>query len=612
MKMKGPTAMSNLVSNNKTVFIGLIFLTLLAYLPSFKGEWQYDDIPVIVNSKGTQQSVFNPYFFEGNRFFRSIPYITFAINYKVGGNEPFGFHLINWIIHISSGSLLYLFILELFFTIKIKNGIDYQKFKAAAFLTALLWLVSPINVQAVTYIVQRMTSLAGLFYILAIFLYLKFRNHNIIKGKISWRLLSGLIISAFLAFLSKQNSFLLILTITYIEWSFYRDASLRKYKLFFLLIPALILFLILIIYLFFSSGTDTNVWAVFQNNYTNREFSPLQRLFIEPKILLYYVSLMIFPFVGRFHILYSFDWLNAPHQVMPYISIVLIAVVFIVSVIPKCIRKYKIISFGIFFFLINHLMESSVIGLQLAAEHRNYIPSVGIFLILATGILSLGDKLRNVNIVYLFSGLFILFSIFNTWMLNLKYQEKYCNALYDYNTQYNALDHDVASMAVDKLMYEKDYVSAYKIMAIEYEVITKNPHRNKFFAGYISRSTRFLKFYTFLYYINTGFNVEETLAFIESRFIRDEGNFWNKMKNKKNYDNIFHYFYIKSLLRKYNIIDEATYQKSLQYDPEIIDIYFYFKARNYNEFVKYNLTDIEKLEGLELTENEKRVLELIK
>jgi len=149
-------------------------------------------------------------------------------------------------------------------------------------------------------------------------------------------------------------------------------------------------------------------------------------------------------------------------------------------------------------------------------------------------------------------------------------------------------------------------------MEAEYHAITQNPNRHKFFDNYINVSTRFLKFYVFLYYINSGFNIDSTLSYIENTFIRDTGGFWINMEMKKYYDNIFYYFYLKSLQKKYGMIDEATYQKSLQYDPGIIDIFFYFKTDHYDEFVKYNLADIEKLDGLELTENEKSVLELVK
>ncbi|MFA7123821.1 MAG: hypothetical protein WC212_07270 [Candidatus Delongbacteria bacterium] len=606
--------MDRILSNKNTQITILIILAFIAYIPAFKGVWQYDDLPVIVNNEGIRNGIFNPDFFKGNTFFRSLSYISFSLNYLADGYEIFGYHLVNLIIHLFAGIFLYLFILELFFSIRLKNGGEYVegRVKLTAFLTTMFWLTAPINVQAVTYIVQRMTSLAGLFYFCALYFYLKLRNHKVQHSNTDKKMLTGFIISIILALMSKQNSLLLIPSILYIEWSFFREASLRKIKQYLLVAVLSIPVIITLIYFFYSSGTDTNLWSVLHNNYTHREFSPLQRLFIEPKILIHYISLMIFPFVGRFHLLYSFDWLNAPYHIMPYVSIILITSAFVFSIIPRYMKKYKMVSFGMFFFLINHLIESSVIGLQLAAEHRNYVPSAGIFLIIVIGFLSLSEKLRNAKLIYLFSGLFILFSVLNTWMLNLKYQEPYCNAIYDYNTQYNGLDHDVASMAVDKLMYEKDYSGAFKIMSIEYEVITKNPKRHKFFQNYIDESTRFLKFYIFLYYINSGFNIDTTLSFIENKFIRDSGDFWNKMEVKKNYDNIFNYFYIKSLQKKYGIIDEATYHKSLQYDPEIIDIYFYFKTKNYDEFVKYNKAEIAKLEGIELAENERSVLELIK
>ncbi|MDA3838343.1 MAG: hypothetical protein PF574_05115 [Candidatus Delongbacteria bacterium] len=606
--------MNKLLKTRKIQLAFLIFLAIVAYIPSFKGVWQYDDYPVIVNNESLSHAITNQQFFEGKSFFRAIPTITFAFNYSIGGYNVTGYHLVNLVVHLLSGILIYLFILELFLTIKLKNGIEYkeEKVQKIAFLATLFWMIAPINVQAVTYIVQRMTSLAGLFYFCSLLFYLKLRNNKVLSSKISYKLMSLFIISIILAFLSKQNTFLIIPTILYIEWSFYREASLKKVKLYLITTLVLIPVSMLIIYLFFSSGTDTNIWAVFQNNYTNREFSPLQRLFIEPRILIHYVSLMIFPFVGRFHLLYSFDWLNAPYQVLPYLSIIIIFSAFVFSMMSAYVKKYKILSFAVFFFLINHLMESSVIGLQLAAEHRNYIPSIGVFIMLAIGIDKLGEKLQRDKVLYAIVALFVIFLMLNTWMLNLKYQEKYCNAIYDYNSEYNGLEYDVASMAVDKLMDEQDYAGAYSIMDLEYHNIISNPHRKKFFDNYVSFSTRFLRHYVFLHYISSGFNIDNTIGFIEKTFLHDKDKFWVNVEMKKNYDNIFSYFYIKSLLFKYRIIDNTIYQKSILFEKEIIDKYFYFKDENYDEFVEYNKREMKALDGVDLAEHEKKIMDRIK
>ena len=586
----------------------LITLAVISYIPSFQGVWQYDDFSQIVENESLKNGVFNTKFLKGSNKFRAIPSISFAMNYSFGEHNIFGYHIVNLLIHMLVALFIYFFILELFFTIKQSNGIDFnsERISKIAFLTSLFWVIAPINVQAVTYIVQRMTSMTGLFYICSLFFYLKFRNNKYKQKKINYKLLFAFIISILFAFLSKQNSFLLIPTLFYVEWSFYRNASMKKVKLYSILGVALLLFSLLIVYLFFSSGTDSNILAILKNNYTNREFSPLQRLFIEPKILIHYISLMLFSFVGRFHLLYSFDWNNAPYQILPYLTSAIVAGAYLFSV--KYVSKYKLLTFAIFFFLTNHLIESSVIGIQLVAEHRNYIPSVGIFLIMAVGIDKLQFILRRDKILKVVVVIFVIFSIFNTYFLNLKYKEGYCNAIYDYKQEYNGLNNEIVSIAVDKLINDKDYKNAFTILSSDYSIIMSNTSRKKFFDNYVSFSTRLLRYYIFLYYINSGFNIDRTISFIEDKFINDSDKFWYKVEMEKNYDNIFAYFYIKSLLFKYRVIDNTTYQKSLLFNKDVFDKYFFLPAKNYEKFVNYNQNDIKKIENIKLAENEKNVL----
>ena len=198
--------------------------------------------------------------------------------------------------------------------------------------------------------------------------------------------------------------------------------------------------------------------------------------------------------------------------------------------------------------------------------------------------------------------------MFNTYMLNLKYKEECCNAIYDFRSEYNALDHDVVSLACDRLMYDKNYKNAFHLLNIEYNNIISNPNRKKFFDNYVSHSTRLLRYYTFLYYINSEFNIELTLKFIENKFIYDNDEFWTKVENIENYNNIFSYFYVKSLLYKYQIIDNITYQNSILFDKEIIEEYYFFRKDHYNKFVDYIQDDIIKLKDIELSDNEKKVL----
>ena len=586
----------------------LIFLTIIAYIPSFEGVWQYDDNIVLLKNESIKNGIFNLDTLSKSDKFRIIPMITFAINYSLGEFNLFGYHLFNLIIHIFSGIMIYFFIVELFSTLKLKKKIDYpyKRFQQIAFITALLWLVAPINTQAVTYIVQRMTSLGGLFYFSSLFLFLRFKNYKLLNNRNCYKLIVSFILTTLCSLLSKQNSFLLFPTIFYIEWSFYRDAKFKENKKYFIYFGILLILLGVFVLSFFDIVNNGNIASIFKNYYHHREFTPLQRLFIEPKILIHYISLMFFPFVGRFHLLYSFDWQNAAYQVFPYVSFCFIFGAFYNSF--KYASKYKILSFSVFFFIINHVIESSVIGIQLVAEHRNYIPSLGIFLIIAVLFDKLQNSLKRDNILKALFVIFIIFSIFNTFILNLKYKENHCNAIYDYTEEYNALNYDIVDKAMDKLMYNKQYKNSYKILDLEYKMLTLNPSRQNFYSSYFHFSTIALMYYVHQYYFSSGLDIDKTLSFIEKKFIYDKDFFWVKLKKKKYYDNIFYYFYVKSLFLKYKFIDNINYQKFILCDSNVFNYMYYFKRSNYNEFRKYILNDIEKLNHIELTKKEKKVL----
>ena len=110
---------------------------------------------------------------------RPVAMLSFAFNYYFGKYNVVGYHLVNILVHITTGILLFIF-LKLTLTISSQQpGID-RKYNPIAvtgisFVIAMLWLVHPIQTQSVTYIVQRMSSMGAMFYLLALILYAKGR-----------------------------------------------------------------------------------------------------------------------------------------------------------------------------------------------------------------------------------------------------------------------------------------------------------------------------------------------------------------------------------------------------------------------------------------------------
>ena len=159
------------------------FLLVLIYGASFDCSWHFDDYANIVNNPNihinnlswnqVEKSLHG--ILDSGRWSRPLSYLSFALNYYFHGLEVFGYHVINLTIHYFATFFLYLFI---FNTLKLPvfNGRYKDNAYSIAILGAVLWSINPVQVSAGTYIVQRSTSMAALFYIMAMYLYLKGRT----------------------------------------------------------------------------------------------------------------------------------------------------------------------------------------------------------------------------------------------------------------------------------------------------------------------------------------------------------------------------------------------------------------------------------------------------
>src|SRR3972149_9831627 len=145
---------------------------LVIYSNTFSSPFHFDDVPNITENNKIR-SLFNFFSFSGTRY---IGELSFALNYYFGELEVFGYHLVNIIIHITNGILVWWLVNLIFKTPVMRRAVISPQSGSLIALTASLIFVShPIQTQAVTYIVQRLASLATLFYLLSVVLFLKWR-----------------------------------------------------------------------------------------------------------------------------------------------------------------------------------------------------------------------------------------------------------------------------------------------------------------------------------------------------------------------------------------------------------------------------------------------------
>jgi tetratricopeptide (TPR) repeat protein len=386
---------------NLLAFALLFFLIFLIYSNTFQASWHLDDYPNIVQNPHVQitdlqpGSIIQTFFaardaglYLGENLYRPVACLTLALNWYFGKDAVFGYHAGNITIHFLTAFILFLTILNLLNTPRVKSKFGRNRY-FIALLTATLWAINPIQTQAVTYIVQRMASLATMFYILGLYLYLRGRISNSTAKRIL--LYSGCFFSYLLAIGSKENAATMPVAIFFLEIIFYQDLSLPKVRRIFIWGTVICGVTILLAgFGLFYRGSFSSVLA----GYNARFFSPLERLMTEPRILIFYITQIFYPIPSRLSI--QHDIITSTSLFQPWMTLPAILVIFILLGIAIVkLKKWPIVSFSILFFFLNHLIESTIIPLELVFEHRNYLPSLFLFFPVSVGILWIFDHYRE-------------------------------------------------------------------------------------------------------------------------------------------------------------------------------------------------------------------------
>ena len=373
-------------------FVILFFLIFLVYSNTFHASWHFDDYPNIVNNPKIQITEINAQALVRSMqhpgqatYWRPLAYLTFALNWFAGGNEVFGYHFVNILLHFLSACWLFLTILTLFQTPTLR-GKHSESVQSVALLASALWAINPIQTQSVTLIVQRMALLAAFFYIGGIFCYLKAR-----LSRIRWQrsiLFFMCLTSWLLGMASKETALLLPLTLVLVEAIFFHDlGDAKTKKQFFATLAGGSMMVAIIGGLLFLKG---DLWSIFAG-YGDRYFTPTERLMTQPRVLVFYLTLIFCPLPGRLSI--DHDVALSTSLMHPWTT--LPAIVFVVAAIVAAlsqIRKRPLLSFAILFFFLNHLVESSIVPLEMVFEHRNYLPSMFLFVPVAGGMIWLLNR----------------------------------------------------------------------------------------------------------------------------------------------------------------------------------------------------------------------------
>jgi tetratricopeptide (TPR) repeat protein len=320
------------------------------------------------------------------RLYRPLPCLTFALNWYWGQDDPSGYRVVNIVIHALTAILIFSTVKVLFETPRLENRFTEFDIQCIAFLSTALWALHPIQIQAVTYIVQRMTSMATLFYIAGLLIYIKARLN--LSPKRPLFLYLGCFTSFVMSMACKENAATFPLAIILIEIAFFskmEESSLAFFSSSRALLIVVIGILVFIVTAFYF--TRGNPFS-FLNGFVNRSFSLNERLLTEFRVVVFYLSQIFHPHPDRFSIDHEVPvstTLIDPWTTLP--SILVVASLLLLGI--SQLKRNAVLGFAILFFFLNHIIESTVIPLEIIFEHRNYLPSAFMFVPIASGFMTL-------------------------------------------------------------------------------------------------------------------------------------------------------------------------------------------------------------------------------
>ncbi len=402
------------ISRRRHLFalIAIAAVVIPIYANSLDGSFHLDDMPNIVENRHVHMDRFSfgalyRAAFESRHRARPLANVTFALNYLAGGLGVRGYHIVNIAVHVAAASILYFLLLRLIAVMPLSESIRSKAFQTALF-AALLWAVHPVQTQAVTYIVQRMTSLSALFFFASLLFYLEARRSDGRPRRLAFN--CAFLASFLLGVGFKEIVAALPFAVLLIEWLVPdRRQTVRQWAV----VAAVMAALSIAALWFHLVMHDGSLSGILFRGYEDRPFTMEERMLTQFRIVLYYISLFAFPRPGRLNV--DHDFSVSTGMLDPPVTLLAVAVVTWLIVGAVMIsRRRPLVAFCILWFFGNLVMESTVVPLEMIFEHRLYIPSVGLALLVSAALAWLygaerGGRTRRIGVSALMAALLVIY-----------------------------------------------------------------------------------------------------------------------------------------------------------------------------------------------------------
>lgn len=367
------------------LYLILAIAVTLIYYPGLSSGFQLDDLHNLAALASVDNGGLLPYLVSGIDYpsGRPVSLFTFALQSGAWPDSPFAFKVVNLLMHLLCGGLIFIICRQLlpYLRLNDKQGLVFSS------LVAGLWLVHPLQLTTVLYVVQRMTQLATLFTLSGISLYLYFRQCYLRQPVRRWLWYLGLSVwwSLLMAVFSKENGLLLPLFIVVLNYTLLRQDSANQALQVCTRIVLGVPLVIMLGYLAVGFNQELASYAV-------RSFSMTERLLTEARVLLDYLVSILLPHPAAYS-LYHDDivisrGLLTPPQTLPAV----ICIGLLLWSALRYISRFPVYAFAVLWFLSGHVLESSYINLELYFEHRNYLPLLGPLFLLVYLLLCLQER----------------------------------------------------------------------------------------------------------------------------------------------------------------------------------------------------------------------------
>lgn len=384
------------------LFLLILVISGFCFMLGVNGPFLLDDFhnlePIALDGGITNMDLLLKYVLGGkDGFWRSIPKLTFVFNSTTWPSPALYFKITNVVIHLLNAILVYWLVFRCL--LNYKNNINWAR--TCSLIVASLWVLNASQVSTVLYVVQRMAQLALTFSLASLVAATYYFTETGRREKIIS--ISFCLIFAVCATLSKKNSLIIPLALLLIFNYFFVS---NPKKISDSLVNSIFLVGSVVIVCAFLYATYRGI-----NSYQFRGYGIFDRLGIQGYVLVQYIKYWCFPWLqgqGLFHDdleLYlknsgvGWFWL--------YWGVHLIAL----GVAFYCRNKCKVVSFGILWFYTWHIIESTILPLELMFEHRNYVAGIGLSIVIGVGLINFASysTKKGLSVV----GIALIFLIFS-------------------------------------------------------------------------------------------------------------------------------------------------------------------------------------------------------